>query len=51
MQKFKDKDFANCDVRHNGYVEMRVNHEEIKGSYCQALKSSGNHLSRNKDGF
>lgn len=32
MQKFKDKDFSNCDIRHNGYVEMRLNQQEVKSS-------------------
>jgi hypothetical protein len=32
MQKFKDKDFSNCDIRHNGYVEMRLNQNEVKSS-------------------
>lgn len=32
MQKFKDKDFSNCDIRHNGYVEMRLNQQEVKKS-------------------
>ena len=29
MQKFKDKDFSHCDIRHNGYVEMRFNNKEL----------------------
>jgi hypothetical protein len=29
IQRFKDKDFSNCDMRHNGYVEMRFNNKEL----------------------
>ena len=42
MQKFKDKDFSNCDIRHNGYVEMRLNQQEVKkrqlGSGLDSMK-------------
>jgi len=40
MQKFKDKDFTNCDIRHNGYVEMRLNQQEVKGSQVGSAADS-----------